>query len=167
MRPTACVQWEKAGKYGGGQFPTGVSGTTKGWGSVFTRFTFPVDADPGSLTVGVYVRGPAGGKDPTPTGVAYFDNVSLVPHALPVLGTVLLSPVYRGRVTATDTSPIVARRRIRVESPTSVNIHASLQPKAGGRALAEKDLGPFSVRCAASGLCFGHVWPFFGHFRSF
>jgi hypothetical protein len=70
-----------------------------------------------------------------------------VPHTLPVLATVLLSPVYRGRVTAADPSPIVARSRIRVESATTVALHAALLPAAaeGGQPLVEQDLGPYSV----------------------
>ena len=75
---TACVQWEKHGTWGGGEFPKGFAGTSSGWEVVTTKFVFPADADPGSLTVSVYVRGPQGGKDPTPLGLAYFDNVSLV-----------------------------------------------------------------------------------------
>ena len=141
---TVCVQWRKGGEYSGGSFPRGPAGTTDGWVTVSNRFAFPSDADADSLSITVYVRGSNHG-DATPTGVAYFDNVSLVVHELPPMTADLISPVYRGRVTADDEAPITARVRLRLETASSAVLVAKLKPKAGGAVVARKEVGPITT----------------------
>ena len=147
---TVCVQWDDLkGKWLGGQFPHGPSGANAAWTTVGGSFNLPVGADPASVQISVYVR-PISTGEPTPTGTAYFDNVSLWYAPKPPLTSVLLAPLYRGRVTAADPTPISLRARVRLETPQTVALVAILAPKqvpGGGEAakqvIARKDVGPF------------------------
>ena len=58
---------------------------------------------PSSLHVSLYVRSTNGSSGPTPVGAAFWDNVTLWGE---IMRCVLLTPVYRGRVTDDDTEPI-------------------------------------------------------------
>ena len=81
----------------GGAWPTGPAGTTDGWVGVSGLVSLPATAQPGSFSLMIYAR-PFLQGDPTPTGLAFYDNVSIV-HAPPVpLRTTLISPVYRGQL---------------------------------------------------------------------
>eukprot|EP01051_Picozoa_sp_SAG22_P008105 SAG22_NODE_600_length_8677_cov_18.222429_3_plen_915_part_00 len=88
-------------KPAGGTYPAGPSGTTEGWVTVGGAFTMPADAEPGSFVLHIYVR-PFLSGDPTPTGRAWFTNVSVV-HQPPIpMWSTLVSPVYRGQIFASD-----------------------------------------------------------------
>lgn len=141
---TVCVQWsDHAGKWLGGVFPRGPTGTSD-WTTVHSSFVVPSAADPASVEVSVYVR-PSDMGEPTPTGLAFFDNVSLYYAPKPPLSAVLLSPVYRGRVTAADADPISVRARVRLEHQATVFLNVVLAPKNSpdGVATTSKIMGPF------------------------
>ena len=148
---TVCVQWDDLkGKWLGGQFPHGPGGANAAWTTVGGSFNLPVGADPASVMISLYVR-PISNGGPTPTGSAYFDNVSLWYAPKPPLTSVLLAPLYRGRVTAADPTPISLRARVRLETPRTVALVAILVPKqqapGGGetaikQVIARKDVGP-------------------------
>ena len=150
---TVCVQWDGAdGKWLGGNYPHGPGGENVDWTTVSGSFTLPSGADPASVTISVYVR-PIAIHEPTPTGTAYFDNVSMWFAPRPPLSSVLLSPVYRGRVTAADPTPIALRARVRLETPQTVALVATLAPKlaasgtdGGVPVLARVDAGPFVLK---------------------
>ena len=126
---TVCVQWDDHnGKWLGGQFPHGPDGPNIDWTTVGGSFELPAHADPASVAIYVYVR-PIAIHEPTPTGTVFFDNVSLWFAPKPPLSSVLLSPVYRGRVTAADAAPISLRARVRLETPQTVALVATLAPK--------------------------------------
>jgi hypothetical protein len=140
----------------GGNFPHGPSGPNVDWTTVGGSFVLPANADSKSVTISVYVR-PAMVGMPTPTGVAYFDNVSVWFAPKPPLSSVLLSPVYRGRITAADASPISLRARVRLETPQTVALVAKLLPKVPteadgvGNEIARKDAGPFAISKGSDG----------------
>ena len=146
---TLCVQWDDHnGKWLGGQFPRGLGAANTPWTAVSGSFNLPADADPASVIISVYVR-PVSTGLPTPTGIAYFDNVSLWFAPKPPLSSVLLAPLYRGRVTASDPTPISLRARVRLEKAQTVALVATLVPKGGGEAatvIARKDVGPFVLK---------------------
>ena len=88
---TVCVEWRNPqGKWLGGVYPGGVKGT-RDWTRIEAITRLPQEArDP---TLSCYVRQGM-------TGTAWFDDVEVVRLADPPLKTMLLSPVYRGRITA-------------------------------------------------------------------
>jgi hypothetical protein len=99
---TICLEWQgKDGKWLGGVYPAGVKGTHD-WTRVEAITRLPEDAT--SCSVACYVR-----KEMT--GTAWFDDLELVRIADPPMQTVLLSPNYRGRITAGG--PQDARIRVR------------------------------------------------------
>jgi hypothetical protein len=89
---------------------------------------------------------PSDRGEPTPTGLAYFDNVSVYYTPKPPLSAVLLSPVYRGRITAADGNPISVRTRVWLEHRSTIFLTAVLVPKNNPDApVASKDMGPFET----------------------
>ena len=108
---TICAQWNAPPFYGG-YLGGGPSGWTN-WTTQSLTFVYPPSAPP--LSVAAYVRPLVEGTNRTPTGVAYFGNFSLVHDPPPPLRSVLLSPVYRGRISAADPSPITIRAHLRFE----------------------------------------------------
>jgi hypothetical protein len=106
----------------GGSWPSGPAGTTDGWVNVTGMVSIPATARPGSFTLLVYVR-PFLQGDPTPTGVAFFDNVSVV-HAPPVpLRTTLISPVYRGQLHSSgdsDSAAVIVRAHFIFDTATVI-----------------------------------------------
>ena len=150
---TVCVQWNKAAtrQWYGGSFPTGPSGTS-GWVLVSDTFVLPLDADPAGVTISVYVR-PRDRGQPTPTGTAYFDNVTLIHQPVPALRPTLLSPVYRALVTAADTDPIAVRAHYHFEKAAEAVFTAAIvrgRSGAGSQLHLVKD-GPFVLTAGASG----------------
>ena len=108
-----------AAKRSGGTWPSGPAGTTDGWVQVGGSFTMPEDAIPGSFVLAVYVR-PFLSKDPTPVGVALFDNISVVHQPPTPLRSMILSPVYRGWVVPEDRTPVIVRSRFAFDAATPV-----------------------------------------------
>jgi len=89
---TICLEWtDKAGKWLSGSYPDGIKGT-RNWTRVEGIADVPENA--GSCTLTCYVR--RGG-----TGTAWFDDVELQLADVkpPMMRTVLLTPLYRGRIT--------------------------------------------------------------------
>ena len=99
---TICLEWQgKDGKWLGGVYPTGIKGT-RDWTRVEAITRLPDDA--ASCHVACYVRQGM-------TGTAWFDDVELVRIADPPMQTVLLSPNYRGRITAAGPQDALVRVR--------------------------------------------------------
>ena len=99
---TICLEWQgKDGKWLGGVYPAGIKGT-RDWTRVEAITRLPEDAT--SCNAACYVRQGM-------TGTAWFDDVELVRIADPPMQTVLLSPNYRGWITAAG--PQDARLRVR------------------------------------------------------
>jgi len=101
---TFCIEWsDKAGKWMGGMYPTGVKGT-RDWTQISDVAAIPANA--GSCSLSCYVR-------PGMTGTAWFDDISVVRVVEPALRSVLTAPVYRGRITADG--PRLIRARVWVD----------------------------------------------------
>ncbi|NLX96351.1 MAG: hypothetical protein GXY83_09255 [Rhodopirellula sp.] len=100
---TVCVEWrDNHGKWLGGMYPAGVKGTSD-WTRIEGIARLPKEA--GDCTLSCYVRQGM-------TGTAWFDDVEVMRLADPPLESMLLSPVYRGRITA--------------EGPDRVRLHVGL-----------------------------------------
>ena len=93
-------------KHFGGTYPSGPGGTTEGWVTVGGGFAMPVDAVPGSFVLLIYAR-PFLSGDWTPTGHAWFANVSVVHQPPRPLWSTLISPNYRGQISASGTPAVV------------------------------------------------------------
>jgi hypothetical protein len=116
---TICLEWQnKDGKWLGGRYPSGVKGTSD-WTQVEEVTRVPENA--ASCAIACYVRQGM-------TGTAWFDDVEVVRLVDPPMRTVLLSPAYRGRITAAG--PGKAQVRVRLN-------------------LADHDLKPVDLRLEA------------------
>jgi len=150
---TICLEWQgKDGKWLGGVYPSGVKGT-RDWTRIEAITRLPEDA--ASCNLACYVRQGM-------TGTAWFDDVEAVRIADPPLDTVLLSPVYRGRITPAGPEEICGRVRLRLADydlqPQQVRVQVALR-SADGPVRWETDLQPteqqgdqFDVRVPARGL---------------
>ena len=134
---TICMEWQdKDGKWLGGSYPSGVKGTSD-WTQVVGVTRVPKEA--ASFTAVCYVRKGM-------TGTAWFDDVEVVRVVDPPMRSVLLSPAYRGRITAAG--PASGRIRVRLDltdhdyKPQELRIHASLGGQAEGKNLWETELSP-------------------------
>jgi hypothetical protein len=88
---TVCVEWrDQQGQWLGGVYPSGVKGT-RDWTRIEAVARLPQEAR--DFTLSCYVRRGM-------TGTAWFDDVQVVQLADPPLRTMLLAPVYRGRISA-------------------------------------------------------------------
>eukprot|EP00040_Diaphanoeca_grandis_P012514 m.63461 g.63461 ORF g.63461 m.63461 type:complete len:709 (+) comp23285_c0_seq1:121-2247(+) len=100
-KPTAgvTVQWTKAGNWYGGSYPSPVNHTSPDdvWRNVSQEFVVPLDADHGNVWVSLF----DGYMTPTNGSVSLWKFVELIEIPPPKLRAVVLSPSYRGRVTAT------------------------------------------------------------------
>jgi len=100
---TICLEWnDKQGRWLGGSYPSGVKGT-RDWTKVEGIAIIPENA--GSCTLTCYVRKGM-------TGTAWFDDVELEHVLDPPMRTVLLSPVYRGRLTREGPQRATVRIRL-------------------------------------------------------
>ena len=118
---TVCLEWtDTAGNWMGGSYPNGIKGT-RNWTRVEATADVPENA--GACTLTCYVR--RGG-----TGTAWFDDVELQLADMkpPMMRTVLLTPLYRGRIT--------------VAGPKEIRLAAHLS-------LAANDMKADSVRLTA------------------
>jgi len=136
---TISIEWQgKDGKWLGGSYPSGVKGTSD-WTQVVGVTRVPKEA--ASFTVLCYVR-----KDMT--GTAWFDDAEVVRIVDPPMRSVLVSPVYRGRITAAG--PDTGRARVRLDlvdydyQMHDLRIHASLRDRADGKVLWETETQPAS-----------------------
>ncbi|HUT88578.1 MAG TPA: hypothetical protein VMY37_03725 [Thermoguttaceae bacterium] len=136
---TISIEWQgKDGKWLGGLYPSGVKGT-RDWTQAVSITRVPKEA--ASFTVLCYVRKGM-------TGTAWFDDVEVVRIVDPPMRTTLLSPGYRGRITAAG--PDTGRARVRLDlvdydyQPQGLRIHASLRHGADGEVLWETETQPAS-----------------------
>jgi hypothetical protein len=134
---TICMEWkDKDGKWLGGSYPSGAKGT-RDWTHVAGVTRVPQEA--ASFTIACYVRKGM-------TGTAWFDDVEVARVVDPPMRTVLLSPVYRGRITAAG--PGQGRVRVRLDlvdydcKPRDLRIAASLRGRAGDKILWQTEVPP-------------------------
>jgi len=116
-----CLEWsDKDGKWLGGSYPHGVKGTTD-WTRVEGVTRVPSEAARFSLTC--YVRKGM-------TGTAWFDDVELVRVSDPPMRTMLLTPVYRGRISGDPPANVRVRVRLGLRDhdlrPTQVKVAARI-----------------------------------------
>ncbi len=99
---TICLEWRGAdGKHLGGCYPSGVKGTTD-W-TLVEGISPPLPKNAATMVIQCYVRRKM-------TGTAWFDDVEVVRVRTPPMDSVVLSPVYRGRIT--KDGPKAARVRV-------------------------------------------------------
>lgn len=118
---TLCLQWGNVdGTYGGGSYPDGVKGTTTSWAAVGGITAIPADAEAGSVTVTVYLRR---GN----TGQAWFDGIYVQERPPRPMRTVLMSPLYRGRITGSYPHKIVVRAHLTPYPATSSQLDMTVR----------------------------------------
>jgi len=122
---TICLEWQgKDGKWLGGVYPGGVKGTHD-WQRIEAIARLPENA--ASCNLACYVRQGM-------TGTAWFDDVELVRIADPPMETVLLSPIYRGRITPAGPEQIRVRVRLNLADfdlkPEDLQAHVALRSVA-------------------------------------
>jgi len=117
-----CLEWrDPTGKPLGGSFPNGVQGTND-----WTLFEHTAIAPAGAAfaTLSCYAR-------KNTTGSAWFDDVCLERLLPPLIDAFLLSPNYRGRITADGPREIVVRVKLdlngRELSPADVRMSIALR----------------------------------------
>jgi hypothetical protein len=121
----------------GGTYPPGPGGTTQGWVTVGGGFTMSADATPGSFVLHAYAQ-PFLSGDATPTGWAWFGNVSVVHQPPRPLRTTLVSPVYRGRTASCGPAVVLVAHfafDVATTVPARLAVQLQLQsrqPAAGG-----------------------------------
>jgi hypothetical protein len=99
---TICMEWSGPdGRWLGGCYPDGIRGT-RDWTRVEGVASLPPQAQ--NVRLSCYLRRGM-------TGTAWFDDLELVRVADPPLATMLLAPLYRGRID--DTGPACIRARVR------------------------------------------------------
>jgi hypothetical protein len=118
---TLCMEWSGPdGKWLGGSYPGGIRGT-RDWTRIEGVACIPPQAQ--NVRLSCYLRHGM-------TGTAWFDDVTLVRVADPPLSTLLLSPVYRGRIDGTGPASIRARIRWNLKErglkPAEVSLRAHL-----------------------------------------
>jgi hypothetical protein len=98
---TICVEWyDAAGKWAGGCYPQGVKGTAD-W-TLVKGVTPRIPPEAAKCSLSCYVRQGM-------TGTAWWDDVSVVPHAERPFASVLVSPNYRSQVLGPNPDPIRIR----------------------------------------------------------
>jgi len=125
-----CLEWSGAdGKWLGGTYPKGVKGTGD-WTKIEAVTRVPPNA--ASFSLSCYVRKGM-------TGTAWFDDVELIRMADAPMKSMLLSPIYRGRIT--DDGPKEVRARVQLNL-TDLDL-APKQVKVAARMVSEKGGGSF------------------------
>jgi len=147
-----CLEWSRAdGKWLGGTYPQGVKGT-RGWTKIEAVTRIPPEAAGFSLTC--YVRKGM-------TGTAWFDDVELVRVVEKPVKTMLLSPVYRGRITRDGPGDVRVGVRLNLRDhdlqPRQVKVSARIISAKGGRSFGlktfqPKDKAPFVLSLRAGKL---------------
>jgi hypothetical protein len=141
---TFCIEWiDKAGKWLGGTYPNGVKGT-RDWTEITTVVRIPEEA--GVCTLSCYVRQGM-------TGSAWFDDLELVRIADPPLESVLVSPVYRGRITGEGPATIRAVVRLDLRDydlrPQAVRVRGRLSRQPEGKVYGQLERQPSGDRRTA------------------
>ena len=134
---TFCIEWTGSdGKYLGGAYPHGIKGT-RDWSLVEGIAAVPKKA--GNCRFHCYVRKGM-------TGTAWFDDVFVERQPAPVMRTVLLSPVYRGRLTGEKPGPIRLRAhwdRDELDGPLEeCTLRLELKPVNSDEVLVRKQAKP-------------------------
>jgi hypothetical protein len=127
---TICLEWsDRNGKWLGGCYPTGVKGTTD-WTRIEGVARLPKEA--GACHLNCYVRKGM-------TGTAWFDDVELQREFDPIVQTMILSPAYRGTITAQGPAEVRTRLRLNLTDydlkPRDLTLSYRLQDQAGQTAL--------------------------------
>jgi hypothetical protein len=137
---TIAAQWNAPPFYGDylGSGPSGFSN----WTTQSMTFVYPASAPP--LSVAAYVRPLVPGTNKTPVGAAFWGNFSLVAHPPPRMKSFVLSPVYRGRITATAPAPIAVEVQLHFEVAATISVLATLT-RDGHSGVVERQIsGPYS-----------------------
>ena len=138
---TLAAQWNAPPFYGDylGSGPSGFSN----WTTQSMTFVYPVSAPP--MTVAAYVRPLVPGTNKTPVGNAFWGNFSLRADPPPRMKSFVLSPVYRGRITATAPAPIVVEVRLHFEEAATISVQAVLTRNGHSGVVVEKQMsGPYT-----------------------
>ena len=129
---TVCLEWGgQDGKWLGGVYPTGIKGDHD-WQQIEAITRLPENAT--ACNVACYVREGM-------TGTAWFDDVEVVRLLDPPMQTVLLEPVYRGRISGDG--PETARVRVKLNrtdydiKPEELCLTASLRQIAADKIVWE------------------------------
>lgn len=97
---TLCLEWQgKDGQWMGGTYPSGIKGT-RDWTKVEEIVRVPAEA--AAFHLACYVRKGM-------TGTAWFDDVAIERVVDPPMRSVLISPGYRGRITAAGPGELKVR----------------------------------------------------------
>ncbi|HQL71730.1 MAG TPA: hypothetical protein PLD58_01040 [Phycisphaerae bacterium] len=131
-----CMEWSgKDGKWMGGHYPSGLTGT-KDWTRVVGVVRVPREA--ASFTITCYGR-------PKTTGTAWFDDVEVRRVFDPPLDSFVAAPNYRGWLRADDPAEVRIRARLNLLDVQSgaeeLKLEAALRD-ASGRVLARADARP-------------------------
>jgi hypothetical protein len=122
---------DKNGKWLGGAYPTGIKGTHD-WQRIEVITRLPESA--ATCHLACYVRQGM-------TGTAWFDDIELVRCADPPMPSMVLLPVYRGRITAQGPEAIHAQARLNLIdfdlNVAQVRLHAQLRSLADAGLLWE------------------------------
>ena len=134
---TFCIEWsDNSGKWLGGSYATGISGTND-WTRITGVASVPDEA--GRCAFSCYVRRGM-------TGTAWFDDVEIVRVFQPPMRSMITSPVYRGRITATGPKTIQAVARLNLRDCdvplADLRLQAVLLTAAGGSPLAQSETKP-------------------------
>ena len=129
-----------AAGYLGGVYPAGVKGKTD-WTQIWTNVDVPTDAT--SVTLGVYVRQGM-------SGTAWYDGVQVGQlGSWADMRTVLLSPVYRGRIVAGGCAAVRLRASLDYamydHTAASLELVATLQPADGATATETLTIGSDAI----------------------
>lgn len=128
-----AAQWTHAGNWYGGSWPSFVprlpANATAVWRELTQEFVVPEDADRGSVYVSVF----DGYMIPDTAGTASWRDVSVVEVLPPLLRTVLVSPSYRGRVTAVAPAQLVVRAWVNSPRAAVPELEAALYARDGAR----------------------------------
>jgi hypothetical protein len=130
---TICMEWSGPdGKWLGGCYPGGIRGTHD-WTRIEGLACLPPKAQ--NVRISCYLRRGM-------TGTAWFDDVELVRVAEPPMQTMLLTPNYRGRLTAAGPASLRVRVRLNLEprglKPDNVTLKMQLVD-AQGRGVGARD----------------------------
>lgn len=133
---TICMEWSGPdGKWLGGCYPDGIRGT-RDWTHIESLACLPPQAQ--NVRISCYVRRGM-------TGTAWFDDVEVVRVAGPPMQSMLLSPIYRGRATASEPGAAKARVWLNLEERglkrQAVVVAAQLVDD-GGHGLATQQRSP-------------------------
>jgi hypothetical protein len=133
---TLCMEWhDSKGKWLGGSYPTGVSGT-QDWRRIEGFARIPPEA--ASVSLSCYARRGS-------TGTAWFDDLTIERCKDPIVETTLLSPNYRGRITTPGPVELRCRARLNLADYDldipSIRFAMAIRDRDGREVQSKKGIG--------------------------